>query len=340
MINFEKGNIRVPELFGNFWLNSEPVSLRDLRGNVALIDFWDYSNANSLRTLYYVKGWFDRYKEFDLAVIGVHTPQFAFGKNPENVEDALKRLGIAYPVVMDNDAIIWTAYSNRIWPTRYLIDRDGFVRYSHPGEGGYDSFERALQALLIEAGYRGVFPDHIPPARDTDFAGALCFRATGEIQLGYLRGTLGNPEGHGPESTVLYDDQGFHLAGRVYLKGKWFNEREGVRFDGEAGEEGGVSFTYEACEVSVVMSHDGVGFGKVFATQDKKPLTKENAGADVRFDENGLSFILVDRPRDFNVVSHQEFGEHEIVLTTQTPGLVLFIISFLTGVIPELVSRN
>ncbi|MDP2885899.1 MAG: redoxin domain-containing protein [Ignavibacteria bacterium] len=340
MINFEKGNIRAPGLFGDFWLNSQPVTLRELKGSVVLIEFWDYSNVNCLRTQHYIKGWFTRYTEFDLTVIGVHTPQFKFGRDPENVENAIRRFGIEYPVVMDNDAIIWTAFSNRIWPTRYLIDKDGFLRFSHPGEGSYDQFERAIQALLAEAGYHGVFPDLLLPVRDTDFPGAVCYRSTAEIQLGYLKGTLGNPEGHGPESTVLYDDQGFHLNGRIYLRGKWYSERESVRFDGDSGEEGGASCTYEAIEVNLVMDSESDSPGKVFALQDRRPLTKENAGLDIKFDNEGLSYVLVDGPRDFNIVCNREFGEHEIALTTHTPGLEIFIFSFVTGAIPELVSLN
>jgi hypothetical protein len=340
MISFERGNIRAPELFGNYWLNSEPAMLRDLRGRVVLVDFWDYTSLSSLRTQHYIRGWFKRYQEFDLAVVGVHTPQFSFGKNPENVEQAIQRFAVDYPVVMDNDAIIWTAYSNRIWPTRYLVDRDGFLRFSHSGEGGFEQFERALQSLLVEAGYHGIFPDLMLPARETDIPGVVCFHATAEIQLGYLRGTLGNPEGHGPESTMLYDDQGFHLIGRVYLKGKWYSEREGSRFDGDAGEEGSASFTYEAAEVTSVMSPADNGPGKVFALQDSKPLTRENAGSDVKFDDDGFSYILVDQPREFNIVCNREFGEHEIALKTQTPGIEFYMISFVTGAVPELVSRN
>jgi len=340
MINFERGNIRAPGLFGDFWLNSEPITLRELKGSVVLIEFWDYSNVNCLRTQHYIKGWFTRYREFDLTVIGVHTPQFKFGRDPENVEKAIRRFGIEYPVVMDNDAIIWTAFSNRIWPTRYLIDKDGFLRFSHPGEGSYDQFERAIQALLVEAGYHGVFPDLLLPARDTDFPGAVCFRSTAEVQLGYLKGTLGNPEGHGPESTVLYDDQGFHLNGRIYLRGKWYSEREGIRFEGESGEEGSASCTYEALEVNSVMNSESDGPSKVFALQDRKPLTKENAGLDIKFDDEGLSYVLVDGPRDFNIVCNREFGEHEIALTTRTPGLEIFTFSFVTGAVPELVSLN
>jgi hypothetical protein len=340
MNSFERGNIRAPELFGDFWLNAEPIMLRDLRGSVVLIDFWDYSSINCLRAQYYVKEWYVRYREFNLMVIGIHTPQFEFGRNPENVQKALRRLGVDYPVVMDNEAIIWTAYSNRIWPTRFLVDKDGFLRYAHQGEGSYEQFERAMQSLLVESGYHGELPDLLPPARDTDYPGAVCLHATPEIQLGYLRGTLGNTEGHGPESTILYDDQGFHLIGRAYLKGKWFNDREGVRFYGDVGEEGGASFAYEAVEVNSVMDSRKGMPNKVFALQDSRPLTKLNAGADVQFDDDGHSYILVDGPRKFNIVCNPEFGEHELALSTSTPGLGIFAFSFVTGVIPELVSRN
>ncbi len=340
MISFERGNIRAAELFGDFWFNSEPITLRDIRGKVALLEFWDYSNAECLRTQPYLKEWCSRYNEFDLVVIGVHTPQFKFGRNPENVETALRRLEIDYPVVMDNNAIIWTAYSNRMWPTRFLVDKDGFLRFSHQGEGGYDQFERALQSLLVEVGYHGLLPDLLPPIRLTDTPGTVCFRPTGEVQLGYLRGTLGNSEGYSPESTLLYDDEGFHLDGRMYLKGKWYNEREGMRFDGEIGEEGHATLTYEAVEVNSVMGVDEHKAGIVFALQDRKPLTKANAGTDIRFDGDGQSYVLVDSPRLFNIICDAEFGQHALSLKTDSPGLEIYSMSFVTGVIPELLPTN
>ena len=340
MIAFERGNIRAPELFGNHWLNSEPLTMRELRGSVVLVEFWDYANTASARTLPYLCEWYSRYRDFDLRVIGVHTPQFKFGRNPENVEAAIRKAHIDFPVVTDNDGIIWTAYSSRMWPTRFLVDRDGFLRYSHQGEGAYEQFERGIQTLLIEAGYRGVFPDLLPPIREADAAGAICHRATSEIQLGYLRGTLGNTEGHGPESTVLYSDAGFRLPGRLYLDGKWFNEREGVRYDGEPGESGRASVLYEAVEVDSIMSIEGGGPAKVFALQDKQALTKENAGLDILFEEDGRSYVLVDSPRRFNVVVNREFGLHELELSLREPGVEVFAMSFVTGVIPELVSVN
>ena len=340
MVNFERGNIKAAELFGDHWFNSEPVMLRELRGNVVVLEFWDYSSTSCLRTQPYVKEWQSRYREFDLMVIGVHTPQFKFGRDPENVEAALRRFGIDYPVVMDNEAIIWTAYSNRMWPTRFLVDRDGFLRFSHHGEGGYDQFERAIQSLLVEAGYHGVFPDLVLPLRSTDYPGTVCFRSTPEVQLGYLRGTLGNPEGYAPESTLLFDDEGFHLDGRMYLKGKWYNERDDVRFDGEKNEEGSATLTYEALEVNSVMGVDEGGPSMVFANQDKKPLSKQNAGVDVRFDDDGRSYVLVDGPRLFNLVCNQEFGQHELSLRTKSRGLEIYSVSFVTSVVPELLPTN
>jgi hypothetical protein len=340
MVSFERGNIRAPELFGDFWFNSEPILFRDLRGSVTLLEFWDYSSLSCLRAQPYVKEWRERYVEFDLIVIGVHTPQFSFGKDPENVEAALRRLGIDYPIVMDNNAIIWTAYSNRIWPTRMLVDKDGFLRFSHQGEGGYDQFERALQSLLVEAGYHGSLPDLLQPLREADYSGAVCFRQTAEVQLGYLRGTLGNTDSYSPESTLLYVDEGFHLDGRMYLSGKWFNARDGVRFDGDRGDQGRATVTYEAVEVNSVMSAAEHEPSKVFALQDSKPLTRENAGVDIRFDDTGRSYVLVDTPRSFNIVCNSEFGQHDLSLEINTPGFEMFSMSFVSGVIPELVPRN
>jgi hypothetical protein len=241
---------------------------------------------------------------------------------------------------MDNDSLIWTSFGNLIWPTRYLVDKDGFLRYAHQGEGSYDRFERALQSLLVETGYHGLLPELAEPVRSTDYPGAICLRPTPEIQVGYLRGTIGNPEGHGPESTLNYDDQGVHLVGRAYLKGKWFNEQELVRFDGAPREKGQVSVLYEGLEVNSVLEFTRRSHCKLIALQDGKPLTRENAGVDVSFDSTGRSFLLVDGPRMFNLVSNPEFGRHELTLVVGTPGLALYSLCFTAGVVPELVSSN
>ncbi|MGB6487895.1 MAG: cytochrome c biogenesis protein DipZ [Steroidobacteraceae bacterium] len=145
---------RIPSLAGAVqWLNSPPLSAQGLRGKVVLLDIWTYSCINCLRTLPYVKAWADKYKSDGLVVIGVHDPEFAFERDPGNVKQAVARLGITYPVAIDNDYAIWDALNNEYWPAHYLIDAQGRIRYHHFGEGSYDETERAIQELLAEAGH-------------------------------------------------------------------------------------------------------------------------------------------------------------------------------------------
>jgi cytochrome c biogenesis protein CcdA/thiol-disulfide isomerase/thioredoxin len=140
-----------PELAGlSNWINSEPLTLRKLRGKVVLIDFWTYSCINCLRTLPHVKAWYRTYHRKGLVVLGVHTPEFAFEHVPRNVRGAVRRLGITYPVALDNDYGTWNAFQNQYWPAKYLIDRRGHLRYYHFGEGEYDTTEERIRTLLGE----------------------------------------------------------------------------------------------------------------------------------------------------------------------------------------------
>jgi cytochrome c biogenesis protein CcdA/thiol-disulfide isomerase/thioredoxin len=138
------------------WLNSPPLTESALRGKVVVVDFWTYSCINCLRSLPYVKAWYDKYKDHGLVVIGVHAPEFAFERNVDNVRNAVKKLGINYPVAIDNNYAIWRAFNNEYWPAHYFIDAQGRIRYHHFGEGSYDESERVIQQLLAEAGYRNV----------------------------------------------------------------------------------------------------------------------------------------------------------------------------------------
>ncbi|MFT3816836.1 MAG: redoxin domain-containing protein [Rubrivivax sp.] len=140
------------------WLNSSPLTAADLRGKVVLVDFWTYSCINCLRTLPYVKAWAEKYRDQGLVVVGVHAPEFAFERDEANVRQAVRDLGIAYPVAIDNQYAIWRAYANRYWPAHYFIDAQGRVRHHHFGEGGYGESERVIQQLLQEAGAARVAP--------------------------------------------------------------------------------------------------------------------------------------------------------------------------------------
>ncbi|WP_095079879.1 cytochrome c biogenesis protein DipZ [Pseudomonas sp. Irchel s3h17] len=140
------------------WLNSPPLSTQALKGKVVLVDFWTYSCINCLRTLPYVKAWAEKYRDQGLVVIGVHAPEFAFERDVDNVTRAMKKLGINYPVALDNDYTIWRAFNNQYWPAHYFADAQGRIRYHHFGEGNYAESERVIQQLLREAGASAV-PD-------------------------------------------------------------------------------------------------------------------------------------------------------------------------------------
>jgi cytochrome c biogenesis protein CcdA/thiol-disulfide isomerase/thioredoxin len=155
-----EGNL--PPLTGaTGWLNSPPLTPESLRGKVVVIDFWTYSCINCLRSLPYVKAWYDKYKDHGLVVIGVHSPEFAFEKDPKNVEQATKDLGVSYPVALDDKYAIWQAFDNEYWPAHYFIDATGKIRGHHFGEGDYAGSEQIIRNLLTEAGYKD-----LPPAGD------------------------------------------------------------------------------------------------------------------------------------------------------------------------------
>jgi thiol-disulfide isomerase/thioredoxin len=339
-MELEPKHIHAPELFGNFWLNSEPISLRDYSGEVVLIDFWDYTCINCIRTLPYIQEWQKKYKAFGLTVIGVHTPEFEFAASLERVQKAVENLKITYPVMLDNEAIIWNAYSVRNWPTRCLVDRDGYIRFVQHGEGGYIEFERAIQQLLSEAGSHGELPALTVPFREEDYAGAVCFHPTSELYLGYLRGALGNPEGYNPESTLEYTDPGIYLPERFYATGKWMNERQCLRFDGSEGEDGAILLPYQAREVNAVMGSRDGSLCEVIVQQNSQPLTKEISGEDIVHLPKQQTSLFVDIPRMYAIIRNKEFGSHMLKLMTSNPNLEIYSFSFTTNVIPELIASN
>ena len=130
------------------WFNSAPLSIGDLRGKVVLVDFWTYGCYNCVNTLPHVTKLYETYKDKGLVVVGVHTPEFPFERSSANVQAALKRHGITYPVAQDNDSATWNAWRNQYWPAQYIVDQNGNVVFSHAGEGQYDEIERTVQRLL------------------------------------------------------------------------------------------------------------------------------------------------------------------------------------------------
>src|SRR5947209_2051430 len=202
-MRIDREKVRAPEI-GRVWLNSPPLSLRQLRGRAVLIDFWDYTCVNCIRTLPYVQAWHQRYAEKGLVAIGVHTPEFTFAQYESNVERGVREFGLTYPIVIDTNYELWKAFANKYWPAKYLIDKEGYIRHAHFGEGAYSETEAAIQDLLREVNPTVRLPALMKPVRESDAPGAICYRPTPELYLGHKRGRIGNPNGFAADRSNDY----------------------------------------------------------------------------------------------------------------------------------------
>ena len=246
---------KTPELAGiSGYLNSPEFSLRDLRGQVVLIDFWTYSCINCIRTQPYLNAWHEAYSDDGLVIVGVHTPEFEFEKDPENVRKAMEDAGIAYPVVQDNRYETWNAFRNRFWPRKYLIDVDGFIRYDRIGEGAYEQTEDAIRKLLEERAERfGMAMEQSRSSPDAEKTDRKV--GTPEIYFGYrfARGNLGSPEGFRPEQVNSYAAPAEIAPSKAYLTGEWLNRGD---YSELVSEKGSVLLRYYARNVNIVASSE------------------------------------------------------------------------------------
>jgi thiol-disulfide isomerase/thioredoxin len=338
--DLQRGSIRAGELYGDFWFNGDPVPVSALRGQVILIHFWDYTCIHCHRTLPYIREWRRKYKDYGLVVIGVHTPKFPFGRDPGAVQRALERLKIEHPVVMDNESLIAARYGSRVWPSVYLVDRDGFLRLQSTGEGDYGAVEHAIQSLLYDAGVDTDLPLPMEALRAEDRPGAICYRATPELFTGYIRGSIGNVEGYSPESAVNYHDPGLYIDGRFYADGIWMNERNSVRFEGEPGQTGHLVLSYRGSEVSAVLRPEGPACCEVEVRLDGCPVGVEDCGDDLLAKPDGTKYVILDEARSYHLLRTREFGEHVLRLTTSSRGCSVYSFTCVSCVIPELIATS
>ena len=180
------GKPKAPEIIpGGVWFNSDPLTLAKLKGKVVIIDFWTYTCINCQRTFPYLRQWWEKYKDKGLVIIGVHSPEFEFEKSEKNLTQAIKDFNLPYPIVQDNNFDTWRAYNNRYWPAKYFIDKEGYIRFTHFGEGAYDESEKVIQELLKETGAKDVTLNINNPNYQT-------YAKTAEIYLGSTRSEINN----------------------------------------------------------------------------------------------------------------------------------------------------
>ena len=316
--------LHAPELAPGRWIQGPEVSIAFARGTVVLVDFWESTCVNCLRTLPYLEAWHERYAGRGLVIVGVHTPEFEVTADPELLAAAVRAEGIPYPVLLDEDRATWQRFANHYWPAKYLIDARGYLRYEHFGEGAYGETEEWIQRLLREAGNSGPMPEPLAPLRDEDRPGAVCHPATREIYLGFHRGKLLAPEGYRPGEEVRHREreEGSAPPGMFAARGLWRHEAEYL----EAREPGAeLDLVCEAAGVNLVLAPAG----ELEIEVDGEPVAAAERGADV-VEREGRTFAVWERPRMVRLVDSPRFRRRRLVLRFLQPGTRAYAFSFST----------
>jgi thiol-disulfide isomerase/thioredoxin len=238
------------------WLNSPPLTAKELQGKVVLVDFWTYSCINCIRTIPHVKALHERYAKDGLVVIGVHSPEFSFERDIGNVRKSVGDFGIRYPVAIDNDWTIWRAFHNRYWPAHYLADAKGRIRYHHFGEGGEAQTEAAIRALLIEAGHQPSMATAKADAGGAGLAADFADIGTRETYLGFARAkNFASPGGFVRGSAASYTVPARLARGQWAYGGRWMVREQSGRLEFAGGS---VSIRFKARDLHLVLgSPDG-----------------------------------------------------------------------------------
>lgn len=293
-----------PEFVGNQrWFNTpgdQPLTLGSLRGRVVLVDFWTYSCINCLRTLPYLTAWDKKYRKDGLTIVGVHSPEFPFEKDAGNVEEAIERNGIRYPVAQDNDLATWSAYGNQYWPAEYFIDAQGRVRYAHFGEGEYGKKEQIIRQLLAEAGRK-------VPGQETQVHAVApsATVTTPETYLGAARAERFTNPMLSPGSHDITAPASLP-ANEFAYHGRWR-----IRLDSATAEGGSLDLNFGARRVYLVLGSPGRP-RTMRVLLDGQPISSADAGSDVR---GGV--VRITSQRLYNLVDLPRVENHVLTLVPQ-----------------------
>jgi thiol-disulfide isomerase/thioredoxin len=318
---------RLPSL-GNAteWLNSEPLTADGLRGKVVLIDFWTYTCINWRRTLPYVRAWAEKYKDHGLVVIGVHSPEFAFEKNVQNVRQAVKEMGIDYPIAIDSDHRIWRDFKNQYWPALYFVDAQGHIRHHQFGEGEYEQSERIIQQLLADAGISGIGHDLASvDARGAEVAADLADLRSPETYVGSeLAENFASPGGAVVGQRHVYAAPAPAQLGLNHwsLSGDWTVEKPAAVLNQANGR---IAYRFHARDLHLIMGPATPGTSVRFRVLiDGQPPGAAH-GTDVDDQGNGT----VNQQRMYQLIRQPKpIADRQFEIEFLDPGVEVFAFTF------------
>jgi thiol-disulfide isomerase/thioredoxin len=306
------------------WLNSPPLTAEGLRGRVVLVDFWTYTCINWLRTLAYVRAWAEKYEDQGLVVVGVHTPEFAFERDVENVRQAAGDMRVGYPIALDSTYAVWDAFSNRYWPAVYIADVDGRIRHHHFGEGGYEECERVVQWMLRDAGRDGIADDlvSVSPEGFEVQADWASLRSP-ETYLGYRQAeSFASPGGARLDERHAYSVPEALRLNEWALAGEW-TVGAGAAELNEAG--GRIAFRFQARDVHLVLSPGARGRQVPFHVLLDGEPPGDAHGLDV--DEAGSGSVAMERLYQL-VRVRGPITERTFEIAFAEPGVEAYVFTF------------
>ena len=313
---------QAPDLVGIAdYINTTPEELKSkIKDKVVLYDFWTYSCINCIRTFPILKSWNEKYADKGLLIIGIHSPEFEFEKDPNNVKMAALKYGLTYPIVLDSDHMTWNAFSNRYWPAEYITDDLGHIRHTHFGEGEYDQTEQVIQQLLDQRAKRlglNITADQSLVKFESQ---GFSLAQTPELYFGYDfadgRNYLGNPEGFQPEKTVSYAVPQGLQNDHFYLEGQWQNLHDNMKL---VSDNGKIVLPYTAKDVHIVASGPGTNLHILL---DGKDVSSEDMGQDFKNDT-----VTISDHRLYNIISSKAPGAHTLTIIAH-PGFEIYTFTF------------
>ncbi len=299
------------------WINSPPLHEADLKGKVVLIDFWEYTCVNCVRTFPVLKKWYRTYGPDGLVMIGIHTPEFSFARQEDNVARAVRKYQLLYPVAIDSDRRLWDRFHNHYWPAQYLFDRNGKLIFHTIGEGDDERMESAIRSAL------GKRQKDSASGSEPDFPESM----TPELYAGTMRRTMASPPDLSDGKPADYAASP-EVMDNINLSGSWISQSEYI--EPVFGAHPPVlTLPYHAAGVRIVLRHaNGARPSRILVLQDGKPLPRTISGSDIRYDRKGRSYILVRAPRMYTLVSHQPFGGHRLVLLPADSSVKIYSFTF------------
>ncbi len=320
------------------WINTKPLSLEDLKGKVIMLAFWAYTDIFCLRSIPIERVLHRKYAEYGFTVVSVHCAEYEFAKNVSNVRKAVERYNVNFPVGVDKENRTWQTYGNMYWPKHVLIDATGMVRYEIAGYSNIRDYELPIYGLLREAGQHPppYFEDEEPKDEIYDMYGAHFLGQNLQtwdslihpLCVGYTKlERFGNIQKVEQNQINEFKDPDQHFDNAVYLRGRWFWDKEGVRFSGKPDDDAAIIMRYSARRANAIMGTQDSNLAVVEVKMDGKYIPQKNLGTDVRL-RDGVSYVDVGWTHVYNLTKTEEPETHEIEIIPRSDNFVFYTFLF------------